>query len=490
MRLLLLILFLFTGLSQDAQTGFFSVPNFGANPGSLSMYAYVPSGLNLSTPKALVVALHGCSQSASSCAQETGWNELADRNGFCVVYPEQSVLNNFNSCFNWFNTSNQQRGGAEPQSILSMISYMKNNFNIDTSKIYVSGLSAGGAMASIMLACYPDVFDKGAVFSGVPYTNVSSVLQANSQMQGLNNLSASQWGNLALSAFPAYNSSRPELMLFHGTADAVVHPMNQQEQIEQWTFVHQTDTIPELVQSNFGGNPFVQASFFYDAAGNEVVRSCKINGFGHAVPLDMGSCFQQCGQSSSFAIDINFSGTFWAADFFGITQPTSLSISGPDTVLMNQTNVVYSVSGLSGVCSWALPAGASIVSGAGTSQITVNFGMYSGNVSASVFTGNCEEGPLNFPVQVMNSSVLQENMDQSEYAVYMSEEQVMNVQTGKTEKLEVFLYSLDGKCVFHSFGISGYGFPLNEKIEKGVYLVRVESESGKLFYKKIYLGLL
>jgi poly(3-hydroxybutyrate) depolymerase len=129
------------------------VSAFGSNPGNLRMLTYVPPQLPAGAP--LVVVLHGCLQTARAYDEGSGWSMLARRHGFALVYAEQSQANNPNRCFNWFQPHDTRRGSGEALSIRQMVTRMRRIHSIDPTRIFVTGLSAGGAMASVMLATYP-----------------------------------------------------------------------------------------------------------------------------------------------------------------------------------------------------------------------------------------------------------------------------------------------------------------------------------------------
>ena len=152
------------------------IANFGSNPGNLRMHAYVPNGVGPSPP--LVVALHGCTQTADSYDQGTGWSDLADRLGFILIFPEQQPANNPKNCFSWFLPDDTARDSGEALSIRQMIAKAVEKFGVDRSRMFVTGLSAGGAMASVMLATYPEIFAGGAIIAGLPYGSASSVQEA------------------------------------------------------------------------------------------------------------------------------------------------------------------------------------------------------------------------------------------------------------------------------------------------------------------------
>src|SRR5262245_5165911 len=153
------------------------VCEFGSNPGVLRMFEYVPSRRN----SALVVVLHGSAQTAASYDLGAGWSTLADRYGFALLLPQQQNYNNPNNCFNWFLPGDIERGRGEAISICQMIETMTAAHRIDRRRVFITGLSAGGAMAGVMLATYPELFAAGAIIAGLPFgtaTNVSEALES------------------------------------------------------------------------------------------------------------------------------------------------------------------------------------------------------------------------------------------------------------------------------------------------------------------------
>src|SRR6188508_3373251 len=149
---------------------------FGSNPGNLRMFDYRPS--NLADSPALVVVLHVCTQSAAGYDLGAGWSTLADRYGFALLLPEQQRSNNPNGCFNWFLPEHNRRGEGEALSIRQMIERVIIEYGIDRSRVFITGLSAGGAMTSTMLACYPEVFAAGAIIAGLPFGAAANVMEA------------------------------------------------------------------------------------------------------------------------------------------------------------------------------------------------------------------------------------------------------------------------------------------------------------------------
>lgn len=141
--------------------------NFGSNPGTLACWLYLPSILAPKTP--LVVVLHGCTQNAATYDHGSGWSKLAEEKGFAVLFPEQQRANNANLCFNWFEPDDIRRDAGEALSIRQMIRHVVESHGMDPGKIFVTGLSAGGAMANVMPVTYPELFAGGAIIGGLPY---------------------------------------------------------------------------------------------------------------------------------------------------------------------------------------------------------------------------------------------------------------------------------------------------------------------------------
>ena len=136
------------------------VTGFGSNPGNLRMLAFVPA--QWQQPRALVVVLHGCGQTAAAYDLGAGWSTLANHYGFALLMPEQQRINNANTCFNWFNPEDIARDTGEARSIREMVAHMARTHGIDPRRVFITGLSAGGGMTSVMLAVYPEVFAAGA----------------------------------------------------------------------------------------------------------------------------------------------------------------------------------------------------------------------------------------------------------------------------------------------------------------------------------------
>src|SRR5450756_2796036 len=168
------------------------VTGFGSNPGALRMFEYVPAD----PQPALVIVLHGCTQTAASYDFGAGWSTLADRHGFVLLLPEQQRANNANNCFNWFRAGDIKRGQGEAMSIRQMVEKMIVDHGIDRRRVFVTGLSAGGAMTSVMLATYPDVFAAGAIIAGLFEGPATNTQEPSDSIVHLRARPARQWGDL------------------------------------------------------------------------------------------------------------------------------------------------------------------------------------------------------------------------------------------------------------------------------------------------------
>jgi poly(hydroxyalkanoate) depolymerase family esterase len=306
-RLLMLACVLCQG-SALAQT---EVAGFGSNPGNLRMFKFVPAGLPANAP--LVVALHGCSQSAASYDAETGWQMLATRWQFALLLPQQQSTNNSSSCFNWFEIGDTTRGQGEALSIRQMVDRMIADHAIAASRVYVTGLSAGGAMTSTMLATYPDVFAGGAIVAGIPHRCATSQSAAFSCMNPGSDLSPAQWGDKVRGA-STWSGPWPVVSIWHGDGDYVVRPANLVESMQQWTNVHGIDQTAD-VSDTVSGYPH---RVYRNAAGDPLVETYIITGMGHGTPVDPGAGETQCGTAGAYILDVNLCSSYYIGRFFGL----------------------------------------------------------------------------------------------------------------------------------------------------------------------------
>ena len=296
--------------ADDRDGRLVEIANFGENPGNLRMLVHAPEPL--AARPGLVVVLHGCTQTAQAYDLGSGWSTLADAHGFALLYPEQKSANNANTCFSWFDPAHIARGKGEAGSIRNMIERMAVDLDIDRDRIFVTGLSAGGAMTNVMLAAYPEVFAAGAVIAGLPYGSARNVHEAFRSMFSGASRSAHDWGALVREASP-HRGPWPKISIWHGEADATVVPSNAQELVKQWTDVH---ALPHHAtsQESHGLHHLRQ---WRDEVGELRIEEHLIAGMSHGAPLTSAEG-QGIGVAGPFMLDVGISSTLEIAGFFGL----------------------------------------------------------------------------------------------------------------------------------------------------------------------------
>jgi len=286
--------------------------DFGTNPGALRMLTYTPD--NLSTGPALVVVLHGSTQSAAQYDLGAGWSSLADQHGFVLLMPEQTRQNNANRSFNWFQPGDIRRGEGEACSIAQMVETAALDFDIDRQRIFVAGLSAGGAMTLVMLATYPDIFAAGAVIAGLPYGGATNVQEALRGMFRESNRSPRELGDLVRQAAPA-TTRWPKLSIWHGSADRTVKPSNAGEIVKQWLDLHGLPESP-MSEQIIDGHP---RQVWWNADGDTVIESYTIADMAHGTPLSRA----EGGVAGPYMIEAGISSSDHIVRFFGLTETPS-----------------------------------------------------------------------------------------------------------------------------------------------------------------------
>lgn len=287
--------------------------NFGSNPGALGARTYVPEDLPEGAP--LVVVLHGCTQTAEGYDRGTGWSVLADQQGFALLFPEQQRANNPNLCFNWFVPEDTRRNGGEALSIWQMIEALVRSHALDRTRIFITGLSAGGAMTSVMLATYPEIFAGGAIIAGLPHGTASTIPEAFDRMRGHGSPSERELQRRLRKASP-HDGPWPTISIWHGTADQTVASSNARAIVDQWRIVHGVDTAAR--SESVAGH---SRKVWCDARGRDVIEEYSISGMGHGTPLSTagGSAL---GKPGPFMLDVGVSSTVRIAEFWGLMKST------------------------------------------------------------------------------------------------------------------------------------------------------------------------
>jgi len=242
--------------------------------GTRAYRLYVPaSHTGASLP--LVVMLHGGTQDAATFAAATGMNDLAERHGFLVAYPEQPSSANPGKFWNWFVPGHQRRGAGEPSLIAGITGQVIDRYGADASRVYVAGFSAGGAMAAVMAAAYPDVYAAVGVHSGVPYAAASNVASGFAAMKQ----------GAPRTARPA--ARHVPLIVFHGDLDATVAPANAAGLIDDALTAASPDGRPGAPTTTVttgqvpGGHTYTRTCY-QDPAGAALAELWTIHQGGHA----------------------------------------------------------------------------------------------------------------------------------------------------------------------------------------------------------------
>jgi poly(hydroxyalkanoate) depolymerase family esterase len=238
--------------------------------GSLSYRLYVPADYER-RELALVLMLHGCTQDPEDFALGTQMNAVADEFGLIVAYPHQPRRANASGCWNWFDRRHQKRGSGEPARLAGLAQALAKEFGVDNERIFAAGLSAGGAMAEVLAATYPDVFAAVGVHSGLPYRSAVDVPSAFAAMKGT---------AAAGSPPPAANGNRCRKIIIHGGADATVHPMNGERILDQAGLGATPLKRIDLEWRTDGGR--VSRTVLKDPAGRPVAEHFFVEEGGHA----------------------------------------------------------------------------------------------------------------------------------------------------------------------------------------------------------------
>lgn len=286
--------------------------DFTPNPGNLRMLTHVPTDLKPRSP--LVVVLHGCTQTGEAYAEGAGWLTLADRFGFVVLCPEQMSANNPNLCFNWFQPADTTRGGGEVASIAAMVRSAVADHDIDPDRVFVTGLSAGGAMTAAMLATHPELFAGGAVIAGLPHGAAVGIGEAFAAMSRPKTLSAAGWGDKVRAASD-HGGPWPPISIWHGQSDATVRADSGEALALQWLDVHGADAASVTARTPAGRDFEVWMS----PAGEPVVELHRIPGMGHGTPVDPGGK-DECGRSGPFLLDVGVASSLEIALGWGIAH--------------------------------------------------------------------------------------------------------------------------------------------------------------------------
>ena len=246
---------------------------------------FVPERVRGGKPPALIVMLHGCAQDPEDFARGTRFNELAAAANALVLYPEQPVAANAKKCWNWYEPANQQRDAGEPGLLAAMTRDVAKRYHVDDARIYVGGMSAGGAMAVVLVIAYPDLYAAVATHSGVALGSARDLASALSAMQGRGPSADS----LAAAARSSMHNRARAIPLFaaHGTADKVVSPAASDLIVGEFAGIDRLVlrmNVPlrvEAAPATGTGYP-ATVQLYRDRAGAVLIEQWRIDSLGHA----------------------------------------------------------------------------------------------------------------------------------------------------------------------------------------------------------------
>ena len=359
------------------------VTNFGDNPGHHEMYYYVPEDLEPNSP--VVMALHGCNQDyegtlrtggvydisqssaglkdAMQFAYDSEWHVLADEYKFIVIYPQQPDENtsgrygNPYRCFNWsgYYGANVYRGEGGNKSLIEMINYVKANYDVNNDKVYVTGLSAGGAMATLMAATYPDVFAGASSMAGIAYhcaLNGGNAADNSFACMGVNDdatfssrcmgsqtacmddslkKTPKQWGDLVRTkGYPGYTGDYPKMIIWQGDTDQYVDPDQMIETAEQWVNVHDS-SVTDINSVAVSGSVLKDGANHnyteYVIDGEVKVATVELPGMSHGITVDPTNTDEDGGGkgknhggafNASWSMDRGIYSSYYTAKFWGL----------------------------------------------------------------------------------------------------------------------------------------------------------------------------
>jgi poly(hydroxyalkanoate) depolymerase family esterase len=258
---------------------------YTGSAGSRDYSGYVPSTYKPGTAMPLVVVLHGCTQSADVIRQATRFDQLAEAKGFIVVFPQQPQSANYQKCWNFFQDAHMHRGSGEPTLIAGITKWVQDHYTVDSHRIYVTGLSSGGAMASVMGATYPDLYAAIGVGSGCEYA-------ATATCAGYKSTDPATAAKAAYGEMGAHARPLP-VIAFQGDADTTVPPVNADQLVQQWLMTDDladdgtaNGSVPATPASTVAGQVPNGRSYtvrrYDDAQGRDLVDYWLVHGMSHA----------------------------------------------------------------------------------------------------------------------------------------------------------------------------------------------------------------
>jgi len=243
---------------------------------------FIPKGYDKAKPAPLLVVLHGCTQDPNDIAKGTRFNEIAGGKGFLVAYPEQPQKYNGLKCWNWFEATHQVRDKGEPALIASITRRVMSDYVVNPKKVYIAGLSAGGAMAVITAYAYPELFAAAGIHSGIAYGSVTSIANALTAMHS----GASDPASLGLAVVKGFGSARHfPAIVFQGKADKSVNWVNASQIVSQLLQSYPprkgsaVETGPKWTAGEAAGYHFTKTTYGEETS---IIEEWIVDELGHA----------------------------------------------------------------------------------------------------------------------------------------------------------------------------------------------------------------
>jgi poly(hydroxyalkanoate) depolymerase family esterase len=265
-----------------ARTGRFISASCTNHAGTRGYKLYIPSGYK-DEALPLVVMLHGCTQNPDDFAAGTGMNTLAEEYNCFVAYPAQAKAANGTHCWNWFQPGDQRRGHGEPSILADITREIARTYKVDTSRIYVAGLSAGGAMAAVMAATYPELYAAVGIHSGLPYGIAHDAASAFAAMKRRKPKAAMAKTHLTALVPPVPLRKAVPAIVFHGDRDTTVHPLNGDQVLAQCVPAASEKDARIVVEEGRSpnGRPYTR-TIVQNGQGGTIAEKWFVHGAGHA----------------------------------------------------------------------------------------------------------------------------------------------------------------------------------------------------------------
>ncbi|MGR9145658.1 extracellular catalytic domain type 1 short-chain-length polyhydroxyalkanoate depolymerase (plasmid) [Rhizobium leguminosarum] len=299
--------------SRPAKPTLIETTAFGSNPGRLVMKSFVPT-TRLPKNPALVVLLHGCHQTPESLDAAAGFSKLAKERGFVLLYPQQTRANNSQNCFNWFRPSAVARDRGEVRSIKQMIEHICERHRVDRSRIFVAGLSAGGAMTGALVANYPSLFAGAAIIAGMPFGSARDAMSALRAMKSGATPPLGGWGRPIAEISPEAKAW-PAITIWQGMEDRVVKPVNALACVAQWLEVQGiAESSGRLEEKSWGR---LQS---WKMSGELKVALYSVSNMGHGLPIKKRKSVTALRSADPYVIPVEISAPAEMMRLWGLSR--------------------------------------------------------------------------------------------------------------------------------------------------------------------------